>query len=99
MNTKYRFIPIASAVFKILGWVILVVGVVASVFMAVRGGGGNEMWAFGGMIGRVVGGIAGIVYSVIIWVSFLAGAELLKLMVDLERNTRETVEHLRKPAD
>jgi hypothetical protein len=36
------------------------------------------------------------VYSILTWVSFLTIAELLNLLVDIERNTRLTTDQLTK---
>ncbi len=54
---------------------------------------GDVQAGLGGL--SVLYAIFGIVYSVIGWVFLLALAEVLHLLVDLERNTRETADRLR----
>ena len=91
METKYRFLHIAATIFKAIGWILLVVGVIGSIVMSVVMG--TQLPAFGGF--GAIYAILGIVYSVIGWVSLLAFAQILYLLIDLEQNTRETAEHFR----
>ena len=97
MKAKYRFLLIAAKIFKVFGWIALVLGVIFSILMGVGVGVGMGM----GTAIPWLGGfgafytIFGILYSVIIWVSLLATAEILHLLIDLEQNTRETAELLR----
>ena len=91
MQTKYRFLRIAATIFKVFGWIVLVVGIIGSIAMgATIGTQVPEFGAFGPLYA-----IFGIVYSVIGWVSLLAFAQILYLLIDLEQNTRETAERLR----
>ena len=93
METKYRFLHTAATIFRVIGWIVLVVGVIFSILMGVGlgylGMGYADIWV------GVIYAILGILYSVILWVSFLAFADILGVLIDLEQNTRETAEHLR----
>ncbi len=96
MERKYRFLRIAATIFRVIGWIVLVVGVIASILMGTFMGvvTGIEFPALGGGIAAFYV-IFGILYSVIVWVSFLAFAEIFCLLIDLEQNTRETADRLR----
>ncbi|MFC2022596.1 hypothetical protein ACFLTL_00320 [Chloroflexota bacterium] len=93
---KYQFLRTASTIFRVLGWIALVGGVVGSILLAVGIVGlsiydGVSVAAGAAIIYAVVG----IVISVLYWVSLLVAAELLHLFIDMEKNTRETAERLR----
>jgi len=94
MEKKYRFLPFAAKVLRIVGWIILVVGVIGSI-----GYGIMTSRAAGGAIGGVAGGVAGfliaavgIIVSFLTWVFSLASSELIYLFMDVEENTRNTAE-------
>ena len=91
MERKYRFLRRAATIFKVSGWIVLVVGIIGSIAMSVVMG--TQLSEFGGF--GAIYAVFGIIYSVIGWVSLLAFAEILYLLMDLEQNTRETAERLR----
>ena len=95
MERKYRFLYTAATMFKVIGWIVLVVGVILSIVMGVVMGTefSKELAMFGGF--GALYAIFGIVYSVVGWVSLLAFAQILYLLIDLEQNTREAAEHLK----
>ncbi len=81
---RYPFLRFATAVLRILGWIILVVGVAGSV-------------VFGIMTGEVTGvfyAVGGAISSFLIWLFFLATRELLNLLIQVEENTRNTAERI-----
>ena len=80
MAAKYPFLRAAPTIFRILGWVALIGGIFASIFIAIY----SELPALG-----ILFAILGIVVSVACWVSLLTAAELIHLFVDLEQNTRK----------
>ncbi len=102
MVEKYKFLRAAATIFRVIGWIILVVGVLGSILAAasvgVLGGFFSDTGYSGGIIGAVVIAVLGILYSVIIWISLLAAAELMYVFMDIEKNTRETALRLR-PVD
>jgi len=91
METKYRFLRIAATVFKVIGWILLVVGVIGFIVLGTQMG--TMLPEAGGIAALYV--ILGIIYSVLLWISLIAAAELCLLFIDLEQNTRETAERLR----
>jgi len=95
---KYRFLPFAAKVLRIVGWIILVVGFIGSIGFGIIIGS-----AEGGVVGGVpsaAGGvllaIVGIICSFLAWVFLLTVRELLYLFMDVEENTRNTAERITK---
>ena len=88
METKYGFLRIAAPIFRVIGWIVLVLGIIVSIVLSFFLG--TELPAFG-----VIYAILGIVFSVLVWASLLAFTEILYLLIDLEQNTRETADRLR----
>jgi hypothetical protein len=81
---RYPFLRFATAVLRILGWIILIVGVIGSI-------------AFGIMTGGFMGvlyAVGGAIVSFLTWLFFLATRELLYLLIQVEENTRNTAERI-----
>ena len=98
---KYSFLPFAARVLKVVGWIVLVVGVIGSIVLGIMTGGADN-----GLIGGVAGAIAGIfiaivgiIASFLAWVFLLATSELFYLFMDVEENTRNTAERIMKESD
>ena len=81
---KYSFLPFAARVLRVVGWIVLVVGVIASIFFGI---------GTGGFVG-VFFVLGGVIFSFLAWVSLLAAKELLYLFMDVEENTRNTAESI-----
>jgi hypothetical protein len=81
---RYPFLRFATAVLRILGWVILVVGVIGSI--------GFGIWTSGIM--GVFYAVGGVIFSFLTWLFFLAIRELLYLLIQVEENTRNTAERI-----
>ena len=82
---RYPFLRFATAVLRILGWIILVVGVIGSI--------GFGIWTSG--ITGVFYAVGGVIFSFLTWLFFLATRELLYLLIQVEENTRNTAERIR----
>jgi hypothetical protein len=81
---RYPFLRFTTAVLRILGWIILVVGIVGSIaFGVITGGFMGVLYAVGGAI-----------FSFLTWLFFLATRELLYLLIQVEENTRNTAERI-----
>ena len=89
MEGKYRFLPFAAKVLKVVGWVVLVVGAIGSIGVGIY---------MGGLYGVVVA-IGGIITFFLTWVFLLATSELFYLFMDVEENTRNTAERIIKESD
>ena len=98
---KYSFLPFAARVLKVVGWIVLVVGVIASIVLGIMTGGADN-GLIGGVAGAVAGifiAIVGIIASFLAWVFLLATSELFYLFMDVEENTRNTAERIIKESD
>jgi len=81
---RYPFLRFATAVLRILGWIILVAGVIGSIVFGI--------WTSGIM--GVFYAVGGVVFSFLTWLFFLAARELLYLLIQVEENTRNTAERI-----
>lgn len=83
---EYYYIKYASSALRVVGWIILVVGVIASLIWGIT-------------VGEIEGGLRiaiGIIGSFLAWLALLAARELLKLVMDVKENTRNTAERITK---
>jgi hypothetical protein len=88
---KYRFLPFAAKVLRVVGWIVLVFGVIGSIILGIGIPGVYEGISGGAGILVAVGGI---VCSFLAWVFLLTTRELLYLFMDVEENTRNTAERI-----
>jgi len=88
---KYRFLPFAAKVLRILAWIVFIVGVIGSIGLGI---GGSRI--YGGISGAagILLAAAGIIFSFLTWVFLLTVRELLYLFMDVEENTRNTAERI-----
>jgi len=107
MEKKYRALRTIATIFKVLGWVILILGILSACgTSAAMLLGGPAMMGMGGYGG---GGDAGFVYSLIFGVVvfivmivtvglyalvLIAAAEGIQVFLDIEENTREMARKL-----
>jgi len=99
---KYRFLPFAARVLRVVAWIVLVVGVIGSIVFGISmGSAANGNGGIGGLLGGLAGvttgvftAIAGIIASFLTWVFLLTVRELLYLFMDVEENTRNTAERI-----
>jgi hypothetical protein len=85
---KYALLRTIAAIFKILAWIILVVGIVGSIW------GGIYIVGELGTLGYIAV-TGGVVCSVLTFIVLLAAAELIYVILDIEQNTRKTSEQLK----
>jgi uncharacterized membrane protein len=98
---KYSFLPFAARVLKVVGWIVLVVGVIGSIVFGIMTGNASN-GALGGLAGTLTGifiAVGGIIVSFLGWVFLLATSELFYLFMDVEENTRNTAERMLKESD
>jgi hypothetical protein len=86
---EYYYIKYATSSLRIVGWIVLVLGIIGSLVWGITMGGIE-----GGI--RIVLGIIG---SFLAWLALLAARELLKLFMDVKGNTINTAERLTKEAN
>ncbi|HXZ95416.1 MAG TPA: hypothetical protein VEG28_05880 [Dehalococcoidia bacterium] len=83
---KYPFLKYATLVLRILGWVVLVVGVIAAIVFGVQ---------TGGILGAFYA-IGGIIFSFLAWLFLLATREFIYILINIEENTKNTAERITK---
>ena len=106
MQRKYSILRIVATIFKVLAWIALVFGVLGACGSIVLGaapgllGGGNQGGSFNpglgalGIVGGIVGGLAGLFGSVLVFLVLYTYGDMISLLIDLEENTRLTAERL-----
>jgi len=99
---EYHFLPYVTSVLRVLGWAVLVVGVIASIVLGleiVKAGlmiGKTELIGIGPGVSVIVLGIIG---SFLAWLFLLVNRELIYLFIHVKENTRNTAEHITKEPD
>jgi hypothetical protein len=94
MERKFRTLRTVSVIFKIIAWVVAALTVIGFIAMLV---GGAALAQFGGRYGGMGAlgpfGAVGIAFYILIigaiwFVSLLAGADLIMVILAIEENTR-----------
>jgi len=83
---KYPFLRYATLVLRVLGWIILVLGVIVAIVFGVR---------TGGVVGAFYA-IGGVIFSFLAWLFLLATREFIYILIHIEENTRNTAERITK---
>jgi len=81
---KYPFLRFATAVLRVVGWIVLVAGVIGSIVLGV-------------MMGDITGAfyaVGGVIASFLTWLFLLATREIFYLLIQVEENTRNTAERI-----
>lgn len=90
---EYRFLPYVTGVLRVLGWAVLLIGVIASVFSGLQimnhglMVGGTELMGIGMGVAAIILGIVG---SFLAWLFLLVNRELVYLFIHVKENTRNT---------
>ena len=90
---KYPFLRFAASVLRVVGWILLVGGIIGSIVLGIGNGAAGGL--AGGILGFIIA-VAGIILSFLAWVLLLTARELLYLLMDVEENTRNTAERITK---
>lgn len=83
---EYYYIRYATSALRVVGWIVLALGFIGSLFWGITRGG------IGG--GFLI--VIGIIGSFLAWLLLLAARELFKLFMDVKENTINTVEGVAK---
>lgn len=92
---KYPFIRFAAGVLRVLGWIALVLGVIASIGNGIVVGMTIGQWVDLPFVNILLGAmviIIGLIGSFLVWLFLLASREVFHLLIDVEQNTRNTAE-------
>jgi len=102
MEKKFKVLRFIGTIWKILAWIVLIVGILSSIgvlLMSILGGGllsqlGQEYgqmpdasWFFG-TVGGVVAFIVSLIVTIIYFLMLYAVGELIYLLLAIEENTR-----------
>jgi nicotinamide riboside transporter PnuC len=94
---KYPFLRFATSVLRVLGWIVLVAGVIGSIVVGIVMGGAPADGAVAGVGNTLFGvfiAIAGVIGSFLAWLFLLATRELFFLLIQVEENTRDTADRI-----
>jgi membrane-anchored glycerophosphoryl diester phosphodiesterase (GDPDase) len=92
---RYHFLPYVVSVLRVLGWAILIIGVLASILLGLQiMNGGLMVWntELRGVAMGVSAIVLGIVGSFLAWLFLLVSKELVHLFVHVKENTRNIAE-------
>jgi hypothetical protein len=94
---QYHFLPYVTSVLRVLGWAVLIIGVLASIVLGLEIiNGGLMVWEteLRGVGMGVSAIVLGIIGSFLAWLFLLVGRELVCLFIHVKENTRNTAESI-----
>jgi len=94
---RYPFLRFATTVLRVVGWIVLIGGVIGSIVLGIIIGNTPTSGAATGLGGPIVGvfvAIVGVIVSFLAWLLLLATKELYYLFIQVEENTRTTAERV-----
>jgi len=94
---QYRFLPYVTSVLRVLGWAVLIIGVLASILLGLEIMNGGLMVWKAELIGVGMGVsviVLGIIGSFLAWLFLLVSRELVYLFIHVKENTRNTAESI-----
>lgn len=94
---RYHFLRYAVSVLRVLGWAVLIIGVLASILLGLEiMDGGLMVWntEVRGVAVGVSAIVLGIVGSFLAWLFLLVCRELVYLFIHVKENTRNTAESI-----
>ncbi len=95
MKRKYVALRIIAVILTVLAWIVLILGVIGSILTGVLGADALTTVDLPGGTFAAITIIVGIIVSVVYFLFLLGAAQLIYLVVDVERNTRETAYRIR----
>jgi uncharacterized membrane protein len=102
---RYRALHIVATIYRIIGWIVIVVGVLSSCgstafFITARGtmmgGVYTRAPVWGGVIGAIITLVMGLIMTALSGITLLAIAEGIYLFLDIEENTREIARRIKE---
>jgi len=107
---RYRALRIVATIYRIIGWIVIVVGVLSSCGFAALAvaapqwfggamgytGYGARAGMAGGVIGAVMVLVMGLIMTALYGITLLALAEAICVFLDIEENTREIARRIRE---
>jgi len=99
---EYRFLPYLTSVLRVMGWAVLVIGVIASILFGLQIMNGGLMIGTTELTGIRMGVAAillGIIGSFLAWLFLLANRELVYLFIHVKQNTGNTAQSITEESD
>ena len=106
---RYRALRIVATIYRILGWIVIVIGVLSSCGFAAfaitapewftgapMGYGYSRMGTTAGVVGAIIALVIGLAMTALYGVTLLALGEVIHLFLDIEENTREIAGRIRE---
>jgi len=94
---EYHFLPYVTSVLRVLGWAVLIIGVLASILLGLEiMNGGLMVWKteLRGVGMGVSAIVLGIIGSFLAWLFLLVSRELVNLFIHVKENTGNTAESI-----
>jgi hypothetical protein len=99
---EYRFLPYVTSVLRVLGWAVLVIGVIGSILLGLQIMNGGLIIGTAELMGMRMGVAAillGIIGSFLAWLFLLANRELVYLFIHVKENTGNTAQSITRESD
>ena len=88
VSTKYYALRIIANILQILAYIVGIIGIIVSIVVSYGSYDITRFLSGTGAVGSLLIALGGIVVSVIVFIAILAQAEIIKLFIDVEANTR-----------
>jgi hypothetical protein len=98
----YQFLPYVTSVLRVLGWAVLVIGVICSIVLGLQIVNSGLMVGQTELAGTGVGVsviVLGIIGSFLAWLFLLVSRELVYLFIHVKENTGNTSDRLTEELD
>lgn len=107
MEKKYRALGTLAGLFKVIAWLVLAAGIVATIVTGALGvlasrRGVSELFAnvpfvnqISGLVPAILGAVGMLIAALLLFLYVLAISEAIQVAISIERNTRETAMYLR----
>jgi len=95
VRTKYYALRIIANILQILAFIMGIVGIIVSIVLSNRSYSTTGLLSGVGAAGSLLIALGGIIVSVIVFIAILAQAEIIKLFIDVEANTRAIEQNTR----
>lgn len=105
MPTKYRALRFVIGLYRVLAWIVLGLGIIATIALILSRAMGGE---FGALVGRapfwlrgqgiggaIIGALFILFHSVLLAIVMWAGCDFIALLLSIEHSTRETAFYLK----
>lgn len=106
MEKKYSALRTLATIYRVLGWIVIIFGALFSCGILAIGLTGTAVSGLAregaqlgaaGLFSGIFGFIFGLIWTALVGLGLLAFADLIHVALDIEENTRVTMQQLKKP--